>query len=313
MSRWRPNPMRDLARDAFLQAAQLHLPAGTRLGKLGFLGEGLHRKTWRGLLRTPAGDPVEWVAQVPRPDSDAEDRDRFRAEVELLGALERRALPFRVPRVVDRIRVGRVEVNITTLVYGGQVDMRGRMLQPAVSAGVIASVAAQVHAIDPTGLPLPAQRHATALADAESSIDDLRDLDAPFVDDLIDWCEAHRPDADAPAVLLHGDLLGQNVLYTLDGPAGLIDWELAGTGDPASDLAVVTRGARRVFGVEHGTSLLLEAYAEHAERPVSPASLRLYELALVANEVTAFYERYPDGGPSRMNGLRNLLDRPLAE
>ena len=69
---------------------------------------------------------------------------------------------------------------------------------------------------------------------------------------------AHLPPA-TPSALLHGDLLGQNILFSLDGePLGLIDWEQTELGDPAYDLAIVTRGVKRPFKVSGGLDLLVE-------------------------------------------------------
>ncbi|HBL25201.1 MAG TPA: hypothetical protein DD490_00010, partial [Acidobacteria bacterium] len=84
------------------------------------------------------------------------------------------------------------------------------------------------------------------------------------------------------AVLLHGDLLGQNILLDLQGAApGLIDWEYARLGDPAYDLAIVTRGARRPFQIENGFGRLLEAYSGQG-REIRKEHVHLHELCLLA-------------------------------
>jgi thiamine kinase-like enzyme len=46
---------------------------------------------------------------------------------------------------------------------------------------------------------------------------------------------------------LHGDLLPQNLLFTIpdDREIAVVDWECAQIGDAAYDLAIVTRGVRR--------------------------------------------------------------------
>jgi len=53
---------------------------------------------------------------------------------------------------------------------------------------------------------------------------------------------------DDPSVLLHGDLLGQ-ILLAMDGPHHVINWEYATRGDPAYDLAIVTRGVEQPFQI----------------------------------------------------------------
>ena len=65
---------------------------------------------------------------------------------------------------------------------------------------------------------------------------------------------------DEPSVLLHGDLLGQNILLAVDGPHHVIDWEYATRGDPAYDLAIVTRGVKQPFQIAGGLDRLRDAY-----------------------------------------------------
>jgi len=95
------------------------------------------------------------------------------------------------------------------------------------------------------------------------------------------WAMEHLPPAE-PSALLHGDLLGQNILLSLDGPHHVIDWEYARTGDPAYDLAIVTRGAKRPFQIDRGLERLLEAYDAHGGRDVAADHVHVYELCLVA-------------------------------
>jgi aminoglycoside phosphotransferase (APT) family kinase protein len=142
---------------------------------------------------------------------------------------------------------------------------------------VVAYVAATIHGVDLAGLPdLPghATRQAHALAEiaAIGGVDALRETEA--------WALAHLP-PEEPASLLHGDLLGKNILLHPDKPPAVIDWEYAQFGDPAYDLAIVTRGVRQPFQVAHGLDLLLDAYAARGSRPITALDIHLYELCLV--------------------------------
>ena len=50
-------------------------------------------------------------------------------------------------------------------------------------------------------------------------------------------------------MLLHGDLLPLNLLWGREtDELGVVDWESARIGDPAYDLAIVTRGHAKPFG-----------------------------------------------------------------
>ncbi len=63
-------------------------------------------------------------------------------------------------------------------------------------------------------------------------------LDSPF-DEIRDQLRTTVPTSGEPA-LLHGDFRFGNVMLAPDGPArllGVLDWELAGIGDPLADLA----------------------------------------------------------------------------
>jgi aminoglycoside phosphotransferase (APT) family kinase protein len=59
-------------------------------------------------------------------------------------------------------------------------------------------------------------------------------LEAAEARDARAWALAHLPPAD-PSSVLHGDLLGQNILLDPGAslPFALIDWEYALRGDPA--------------------------------------------------------------------------------
>jgi hypothetical protein len=63
-------------------------------------------------------------------------------------------------------------------------------------------------------------------------------------------------------------------------------------GDPAYDLAIVTRGARRPFKIESGLRRLLDAYASHAPRPMQASEVRMHELCLTAGRYRAALEEY---------------------
>jgi hypothetical protein len=63
----------------------------------------------------------------------------------------------------------------------------------------------------------------------------LQELDEMCEPEAVDpcaWEEEHLPPGTA-STLIHGDLLGQNILLGLGGPDAVIDWEYAQFGDPA--------------------------------------------------------------------------------
>jgi aminoglycoside phosphotransferase (APT) family kinase protein len=92
---------------------------------------------------------------------------------------------------------------------------------------------------------------------------------------------AHLP-PETEAVLLHGDLLGQNIPVAPDEPPGLVDWAAATRGDPAYDLAIVTRGVKQPFQIADGLARLLRAYKESGGIPIRATEVYLHELCLAA-------------------------------
>lgn len=97
-------------------------------------------------------------------------------------------------------------------------------------------------------------------------------------------------------MLLHGDLLGQNILLGLDEPHAFIDWEFAQRGDPAFDLAIVTRASRKPFQVAGGFEKLLDAYLDAGGQPLLAAHVRIHELCLLA----AWYRDAVEGTSSHL-------------
>jgi aminoglycoside phosphotransferase (APT) family kinase protein len=153
----------------------------------------------------------------------------------------------------------------------------------------------------------------TALCDAPAAIAELDDEFEPEMVDAREWMHAHLP-PEAPSKLVHGDLLGQNVLLGLSEPDAVIDWEYAQFGDPAYDLAVVTRGVRRPFQIQGGMDRLLEAYARAGGAEIDRKHVRIHELALA----TRWYREATSGESAhapiqQLQFLRSLLRRASAD
>lgn len=100
-----------------------------------------------------------------------------------------------------------------------------------------------------------------------------------------EWILSRLPE-NRPSVVLHGDLLPQNILCH-EAPDGwqvaVIDWEFAEIGDPASDLAIVTRGDRKLMGIRNGLDLLMKNYRRAGGAELSTSDVRIHELLLCLN------------------------------
>jgi aminoglycoside phosphotransferase (APT) family kinase protein len=171
---------------------------------------------------------------------------------------------FRVPKPLGALRDEGGVILVEAQVTGVPLELRAGKQGKVQPWKVIGEVAAAIHAVPVSELlpsidcPVYAETLARSVAGDEA---ELRDA--------CNWMLEHLPPAE-PGLLLHGDLLGQNVFLGIDEPVGVIDWERAEAGDPAYDLAIVTRGVRQPFQVANGLERLLDAYAGAGGRPLAP-------------------------------------------
>ncbi|MBU0617507.1 MAG: phosphotransferase [Planctomycetes bacterium] len=211
---------------------------------------------------------------------------RLRAEAGTLRVLEALPCDFDAPRSVcfaedpDGVARGFIETALMgwPLKLFKEGDGRSRA---AISA--IARAAAAIHGTPTecfTFLPSHIDSRTHLLAEL-AGIDSACAGQSAHADAAITWIHEHLP-AERPAVLLHGDLLPQNLLLDLESQRlAVVDWEYAKIGDPACDLAIVTRGNRRLLGIEHGVRGLVDAYREAGGEAIEPADVVVWELVLV--------------------------------
>jgi aminoglycoside phosphotransferase (APT) family kinase protein len=235
------------ARDALARAARAVGDPGHEpdIGWVKKFGEGLSRDIFAaevelridGELQSPA-----WAVLLPRPDAPANLEARVQREVALLKRLPARALPFGVPRAVTVVDDRWGPALVRDFVPGFEADLRAGRMAGIRPWELVAEIAATIHGLDvePFSDLLPGHdtRRAAAVARLEE-IEGLESVNDPLVIDALGWARHHLP-PPVPATLVHGDLLGQNILLGPDRPPAVIDWEFARRGDPAYDLAIVT-------------------------------------------------------------------------
>ena len=274
------------------------------------IGDGLSRDVYGANVTHADGSEQAYAMLVPRRDADAELTERTLGEVRLLSTLRERRLPFRVPAVLGAVREGREAILVRHFVRGVPLDLRaGR--QPSVRPWeIVGAIAAAIHAIDGSEVADVTRGHATR---REHALDELAVLEGLELEEMraaLAWAREHLP-PDEPSVLVHGDLLGQNILLAFEGPHHVIDWEYALRGDPAYDLAIVTRGAKQPFQIAGGLAKLLEAYEAHGGRGVLPEHVRIYELCMTAfayrEALAGRSSQSPEHELARMRGLVRRL------
>ena len=170
---------------------------------------------------------------------------------------------------------------------------------------LIGQVAADIHVLDMDGfshLPDSGNRR-EHLRSRIAELDEKLFREFPLAGNVRDWIGANMPSGD-PGCLLHGDLLPQNLLRkwpTADQQEpllGVVDWEMAQTGDPAYDLAIVSRGDRKVLGIKDGLKVLLEHYLECGGKSISLPDVRLHELVLLLQWLEEAWREYQSPSPS---------------
>jgi aminoglycoside phosphotransferase (APT) family kinase protein len=283
----RQDPQRAEAAEALRRALQERYGpgAGARVAYLGFLGEGLSYRVYEAECALPARDGGEQtlVVRVPRPDAEPDLSELAEREDALLRHLVTLGLPLRLPEVLASVATGAGLAMVQRFVRGAPLDTAGERTRGLRPWEIIARVAAVIHGVATAPLAASLKRHGTRRAHALHALLDLDDLGLSEARVARSWAEDHLP-PDEPASLLHADLLGQNLRVDPHGesPLGVIDWQYAEVGDPAFDMAIVTRGVREPFDREGGMALLLQAYAERGGRALRPCEVQLHELCLLA-------------------------------
>jgi aminoglycoside phosphotransferase (APT) family kinase protein len=273
------------AKSAIAEAAKNHLgkEVDLEVGWVKKIGEGLYRDVWAAPVDAQVdGDRVELnaAALVPRWDAPRETDEGARREVALLRKLAELDLHFRVPRWAEAVEEEQRTILVREFLRGIPLNAFSDSRADFAPWEVIGEIAADVHAIPADALRPLVPVHATCRVHAEACLDEVEEVAGePVADDAVAWIRAHLP-PDNPAMLIHGDLLGQNILLDFENPPALIDWEYSRLGDPAYDLAIVTRGSKRPFKKKEGLAQLLDAYNEVAEYELRPADVQLYEVYL---------------------------------
>lgn len=216
----------------------------------------------------------------------SEPRDRLLREAETLQALRRTDFAHATPEFICFVKddepqpIGMIE----TAVPGSPLDR----FKDRTTLKLTSRAAANVHR-----LAVGQFAHLRSNTDrAEYVKAQLAELggalsaEFPLANEIREWIEGHLPFGDCNC-LLHGDLLPQNLLRDWqargreDTAVGIVDWEMAQVGDPAYELAIVSRGNRKVLGVKDGVKVLLEEYLNFGGKPISLTDVRVHELLLV--------------------------------
>ena len=209
------------------------------------------------LIRLERGRPV-WVLRRPATGlqtPEAFDRIMLR-EHQLLSALDRTAVPHPRPLAVcdDRDVIG---ANFYIMEWVDGFTPKDPLpppfdTDPAARHGLgialvdaladLAGVDWRAIGLDGFGKPDGFLERQVPRWMGQLASYKVRDL--PGLDPVARWLEAHRPPAQAPAIM-HGDYQFINVMFHHGAPArmaAIVDWEQATIGDPLLDLGWLLAG-----------------------------------------------------------------------
>ncbi len=227
----------------------------------------------------------------------SEATDHLAKEILTLCSLKRLGCPFRHPEVVCVSgTLARPAAFIESAVEGfsGETFEKSPRAEELISE--IATLAAQIHRL-PAIEFAHLRNSATAKEHLESQLAEFPEdvLQLPVPRRAIQWIEEHA-DSIRPPVLLHGDLLPQNLIFSLNDEApGVVDWEFACIGDPAYDLAIVTRGRRKLFRCPDGRKMLIDAYIQAGGASLEEKDVICHELVLILGWLWEAAERRRKG------------------
>lgn len=280
-------------------------------GKINRISEGIwHDNYWffiqgRDLpsVRTEQAYVLRLLQQRYDWQQGPESRDRLVREAETLHALMSSDLAHPTPEFVCFVKgdnsdpIGMIE----TALSGASLDR----FKDQSTLKRVSQVAANVHRMD-TGrfahLPssnTPAQHIQLRLEEIDGDL--LSEF--PLADQVREWIASYLPSHDHNCVL-HGDLLPQNLLYDwqsasdAEGVVAVVDWEMAQIGDPAYELAIVSRGNRKILGVKDGLQVLLDEYAKLGGQKIALADVRVHELLLILHWLQESWREYQKPTPS---------------
>ncbi len=282
------------------------------IGYVKKMGEGLSRDIFAAQVEIAVSSTrgvYEIAILLPR-GCDPNIDERTRKEARLLADLATMGLPFRVPRIFGVWPDAGHLALIRGFERGVELDLRAGRQARVRPWETVAKIAVTIHGITTNNLPWLEPRYSTRRDHALAAIREFDEIcNEPEATDARAWMQEHLPPA-GPSTFIHGDLLGQNILLRLGEPDAVIDWEYAQFGDPAHDLAIVTRGVRRPFQIAGGMDRLLEAYAQAGGAEMEVAHVHLHELALAARWYQdALNGDSPHAPAQQLQFLRSLLRR----
>ena len=275
-------------------------------GKLNRIAEGIWHDNYWFWIRGPDLSPdqanqayiLRLLEQREEWQKGPEPRERLFREAETLQKLKTSNFAHPTPAFICFVQdnesetIGMIETGLPGYSLGRHKDRS--------TLGLIGRVAANVHRLEVERFPhLPSSTSRTEHVKSQlAELDEDLFTNFPMAGEVRQWIAARSP-ADNRTCVLHGDLLPQNLLgdspasgQQFDAQVGVVDWEMARIGDPAYDLAIVSRGDRKVLGISDGLKVLINDYLEFGGQSVSLADVRVHEFLLLLRWLEEAWREY---------------------
>lgn len=279
------------------------------------IGEGLSREVYRADV-TIINDGEEHhellAVSLILNDADIDVRSRLIKEQYILKSIYNKTECFSVPRPIGMLwKDGRL-FSFTSFIRGFPLEIKTAKSLNKKPWETVAKIAAEVHGFPVQNLPESLKKYKTREDHAISEINDFNKFNVSEIQDALSWVSENLPGRQN-SVLIHGDLLGQNILQTLEDGMFLIDWEYSCLGDPAYDLAIITRGSKKPFQVASGLELLIDSYLASGGQAIAKKNVHVYEILFVIGCYQRSLDRSSGGhGPEYyLDFLRRLLKRAV--
>ncbi len=274
-----------------------HGESTARVERVIHLSDGLHRSGYGVIVSGASRIPEQVVVLIPRRGRSGEVQSSWEREIGVLRSLERSCRDIDFPKIIGVEWDDGLPILVVSFVAGLAFGPHGVLRDPVRYLESVARVASVVHR-----LPIDEFRAALSGATtyrefAMSLLSRFKMHSDPDIGRALAWCLERMP-GEEPSVVVHGDLLGQNILLSSDNESRLavIDWSECCLGDPAYEFAVVTRGVRNPWKVPEGRKRLLALYKNSGGLSVSIERVLFYETILVMAWLAHYLEREPSSG-----------------
>ena len=276
------------------------------------IGDGLSKEAYRGdvTIFEEKEKYSVFAVSLLLHDADANAGSRMLKEFYILDIINKAETSFSVPEPFGIIWVNGIMISVRSFVFGYPIELRAPRSNIERPWEIIAKTAAEIHNLRINNLPEDTKLYPTRLDHAQSNLTKYKNYNIPEIQEALKWISENLPIADK-SVLVHSDLLGQNLFKTDIEKIIVLDWEYSFYGDPAYDLAIVTRGVKRPFQISGGMDYLVDSYLAFGGKQLTKKDVYIYELSLILGWYKQSLNRTLGGhGPEYyLHQLRNFLKR----